>query len=410
MMSLKRWFITGLAFVSAICLAFSQDKGDSVQVHFRQNHTTLQLKFNSNSESLKSAVDSLALHLADSTLRLKDIHVVGGASPEGSIPLNIRLSKGRAATLTQYLADRVALPSDRISYTYLGRDWAGLLELVKEDLDVPYREEVIAMLTDIANNCADGENPKDDNVFKLKNLRFGEPWLYMYRNLFPKLRQASFLATYDWIWGPPPIAAIRDSIRVGTFIAERNYISDYKVDFTPPYALKTNLLYDALLVPNIGIEFGLGTRWSLAANYMYAWWNSDRMHWYHRVYGGDLTLRYWPERNFDGHHIGLSAQALTYDFEYGDLGIIGGEPGGNILDQANFSIGLEYGYSLPLANRLNLDFSLCAGYMWGRFYEYLPMDDCYVWQATKYRSYIGPVKAEISLVYLLDLPRKGGAR
>lgn len=143
---------------------------------------------------------------------------------------------------------------------------------------------------------------------------------------------------------------------------------------------------------------------------MYAWWNSDKIHWYHRVYGGDLTLRYWPKRNFDGHHIGISTQALTYDFEYGDLGIIGGEPGGTILDQANFSIGLEYGYSLPLANRLNLDFSICAGYMWGKFYEYLPMDDCYVWQATKYRSYIGPVKAEISLVYLLDLPRKGGAR
>lgn len=410
MMSLKRWFITGLACVSAICLAFSQDKGDSVQVHFRQNCTTLQLKFNSNSASLESVVDSLELHLADSTLRLRNIQVVGAASPEGSIPLNMRLSKGRAAALTKYLSARVALPSDRITYSYLGRDWAGLLELVKEDPNVPYREETIEMLSDIAKKAGHGENPKDDNIFKLKNLRFGEPWLYMYRNLFPKLRQASFLATYDPIWGPPPLIAIKDSIEVGTSLAGRSYVSECKTGFTPPYALKTNLLYDALLVPNIGIEFGLGTRWSLAANYMYAWWNSDRTHWYHRVYGGDLTLRYWPERNFDGHHIGLSAQALTYDFEFGNLGVLGGEPGGNIFDQANFSIGLEYGYSLPLADRFNLDFSLCAGYMWGKFYEYVPMDDCYVWQATKQRSYIGPVKAEISLVYLLDLPRKGGAR
>ncbi len=410
MMGLKRWFITVCVFVSAICLAFSQDKSDSVQVHFRQNYTTLQLKFNSNSESLEAMVDSLEMHLADSTLRLKDIHVVGAASPEGSIPLNIRLSKGRAAALTKYIVSRVDLPLSRINYDYLGRDWAGLLELVREDPNVPYREETIALLSDIAKNCENGERPEDNNVVKLKNLRFGEPWLYMYNNLFPKLRQSSFVATYDWIWGPPPIAAIRDSIEVATSLAGRSYVSECKTGFTPPYALKTNLLYDALLVPNIGIEFGLGTRWSLAANYMYAWWNSDKIHWYHRVYGGDLTLRYWPKRNFDGHHIGISTQALTYDFEYGDLGIIGGEPGGTILDQANFSIGLEYGYSLPLANRLNLDFSICAGYMWGKFYEYLPMDDCYVWQATKYRSYIGPVKAEISLVYLLDLPRKGGAR
>lgn len=234
MMGLKRWFITVCVFVSAICLAFSQDKSDSVQVHFRQNYTTLQLKFNSNSESLEAMVDSLEMHLADSTLRLKDIHVVGAASPEGSIPLNIRLSKGRAAALTKYIVSRVDLPLSRINYDYLGRDWAGLLELVREDPNVPYREETIALLSDIAKNCENGERPEDNNVVKLKNLRFGEPWLYMYNNLFPKLRQSSFVATYDWIWGPPPIAAIRDSIEVATSLAGRSYVSECKTGFTPP--------------------------------------------------------------------------------------------------------------------------------------------------------------------------------
>lgn len=233
-MSLKRWFITVCVFVSSICLALSQDNGDSVQVHFRQNATILQLKLNSNSESLESVVDSLEVHLADSTLRLKNIQVVGSTSPEGSIAINSRLSRGRASALAKYLGSRVDLPSDRISYTYIVRDWAGLLELVKSDPDVPYREEVIAMLTDITHDCAEGGNPQDDSILKLKGLRFGEPWAYMYNNLFPKLRYASFLATYDWIWGPPPIAGIRDSIEVETFLAGRSYASDYKADFTPP--------------------------------------------------------------------------------------------------------------------------------------------------------------------------------
>lgn len=37
-------------------------------------------------------------------------------------------------------------------------------------------------------------------------------------------------------------------------------------------ALKTNMLYDVLAVPNIGLEFYLGKNWSIAGNWMYGWW------------------------------------------------------------------------------------------------------------------------------------------
>ena len=67
----------------------------------------------------------------------------------------------------------------------------------------------------------------------------------------------------------------------------------------------------------------------------------------------------------------------------------------------NYTIGAEYGYSMPVARRLNIDFSLAAGYMGGRYYEYTPLDGHYVWQATKNRKWIGPTKVEVSLVWLL---------
>lgn len=37
-------------------------------------------------------------------------------------------------------------------------------------------------------------------------------------------------------------------------------------------ALKTNMLYDVLAVPNIGVEFYLGKNWSISGNWMYGWW------------------------------------------------------------------------------------------------------------------------------------------
>ena len=53
------------------------------------------------------------------------------------------------------------------------------------------------------------------------------------------------------------------------------------------------------------------------------------------------------------------------------------------------------------SKRLNLDFSLGLGWIGGQYHEYLPMDDCYVWQSTSRFDYFGPTRLEISLVWLL---------
>ena len=163
-------------------------------------------------------------------------------------------------------------------------------------------------------------------------------------------------------------------------------------------SLQSNLLYDALMIPNIGVEIYLGANLSLDANWNYAWWRIDKSHYYWRTYGGDVALRWWFGRNsrvkpLTAHHIGVYGQMITYDFEFGNNGVL--------ADRWSWAAGLEYGYSLPIAERLNLDISLGVGYHWGEFYEYKPIDKHYVWQATKHRQYIGPTKFEVSLVWLI---------
>ena len=79
--------------------------------------------------------------------------------------------------------------------------------------------------------------------------------------------------------------------------------------------MKTNMLYDALLVPNIGVEFYLGKDWSVGANWMYAWWKTDRRHWYWRTYGGDMVIRKWlgkaaKEKPLTGHHLAYTGRFL----------------------------------------------------------------------------------------------------
>lgn len=162
--------------------------------------------------------------------------------------------------------------------------------------------------------------------------------------------------------------------------------------------VKTNMLYDAALIPNIGVDISLGKRWSIAGNWMYAWWKNDRKHNYWRTYGGDIEMRYWfgsknRKEQLAGHHIGLYGQMITYDFELGGRGYLG--------EKWSYAGGISYGYSLPVGRRFNIDFTLGVGYLEGEYMEYDPIDGHYVWQSTKNRRWYGPTKAEVSLVWLI---------
>ena len=175
-------------------------------------------------------------------------------------------------------------------------------------------------------------------------------------------------------------------------------------------AVKTNLLYDLAFVPNIGLEVSLGKKWSMVGNWMYAWWKCDHRNNYWRTYGGELEFRKWfgpkaSAKPLTGHHLGVYLQGVTYDFEHGKTGY---------LSDFSYGVGIAYGYSAPIARRLNLDFVIGVGYFGGEYKEYLPIDGHYVWQATKDRQWFGPTKAEVSLVWLIGRgnvnAKKGGKR
>lgn len=406
------------------CHIAAQHIQDSVRINFRSGKANLDMDLGENRKVLEDIKEKLQLNANDSVYyRLHKVLVVGGASPEGSIALNKRLSEKRAETLFNYLAQYATFPDSLRHFTFLGRDWKGLLHLADWDLNLPYRDETLALLRRIVRDTQRGATGKTDAVRRLQALRGGRPYKYMYRELFPLLRASSMYIWYQPVVLPPFSAhtSLKQAFHMPVPHLEAPewiVLEPEKEEEGTFMALKTNLLYDALLVPNIGVELYLGKNWSVDANWMYAWWKNDvNRRW--RVYGGDLGVRYWfgsqvEAKPLTGHHVGVYAQMLTYDFCLKEKGYMGGKPGGNIWDKLHYAFGVEYGYSLPIARRLNLDFSLGLGYMGGTYHEYQVMDDCKVWQATKNRRWWGPTKAEVSLVWLLGKTNynkeKGGTR
>lgn len=170
--------------------------------------------------------------------------------------------------------------------------------------------------------------------------------------------------------------------------------------------LKTNGLYDLTLTPNLGLEIELGKGWTIGGNVMYGWW-TDRSRFYWRAFATDIDVRKYFGENLSGHHLGLYAGLMTYDFELGGRGFIC-----DWRDRWGKYAGIDYGYSLPVAKNLNIDFTLGLGYAGGRYKEYLPdfsgFDNKwhYVWQSTGNLHYFGPTRLEISIVWMLDLAGK----
>ena len=412
--------------VTGFC-AIARSECDSVRIYFRQGHSVLEPGLHGNREALKRIADSLRTY-AGPTGRLRRIEVTGGASPEGSVLLNKRLSEKRAKALLEHLSREGGIPDSLLSFTFLGRDWDGLIRLVENDPGVPCRDAVLELLHDIAERCRGGEKAEDANAARLAHFKEGEPYRYMYRKLFPELRATQLCLRYETTSvRQQPIAAgvsfpkpvLRTPAPLSAPVSAPAFAGHTTRTRKPFYmAVKTNMLYDAIAVPNIGVEFYAGRNWSVGANWMYAWWKTDRKHWYWRTYGGELNVRKWfgkraQEKPLQGHHLGVYGQLLTYDFETGGRGYIGGKPGGSLWDKANWGAGVEYGYSLPVAKRLNIDFGIGVGYSGGKYKVYDPEDGCYVDKETKKRRWFGPTKAEISLVWLLghgNENKKGGTK
>lgn len=429
-----RAFAALLAMMFPAFYAGAREVRDTLELRFHQSKTDIDPDLNDGLRNISELMQRLrALHSSDSICRIISVEVTGAASPEGNATVNRRLSEERGSRIFEEIRKEMPLPDSITRFEYLGRDWSGLLHLVENDPDVPWQDEALQLIRQIENRkFATGKDNEDDLVM-LKRLHNGRPYRYMLALHFPKLRRSSLVISMDVEAKIPEIQTleINDTAETATEIVivtdtlqtpapyPAADLAETTVYPQKPHYLdvSTNMLYDALLLPSVGVEYWLGRGWSVAGHWTYGWWKSDSRHFYWRAYGGDITLRRWlgkevRKKPLTGHHFGIYAQVLTYDFELGGKGYMGGIPLGSIFDKCNYGGGIEYGYSMPVGRRLNIDFSLGIGYIGGEYREYVPKDDFYLWTATKRRHWFGPTKVEISLVWLLgrgnENIRKGG--
>lgn len=161
------------------------------------------------------------------------------------------------------------------------------------------------------------------------------------------------------------------------------------------FALRSNGLHDIALIPNVTFEFGRG-RYSGSATWAAAWWGGRNKCW--RMYGGEAEWRcYFGKASgcqaFAGHHAGVFVGLFTYDIKLGEVG--------RQCPDVAASWGVSYGYSFPIARQLNLDLNIGLGFIHSHYTRYRYMCDQHICDGNRKLHYFGPVKAEVSIVWIL---------
>ena len=166
--------------------------------------------------------------------------------------------------------------------------------------------------------------------------------------------------------------------------------------------IKTNLLADALLSPNLGVEIGLKPHWSLDLTGEFNLWTVNEHKWKHWVVQPEA--RYWFCEYFAKHFVGLHVMGGQYNVGNLHNGIhFLGTDLSRLTDHRyqGWAVGggIAYGYSFLLAKHLNLELEIGVGYMYTRFDEF-ECKECGKKTGSGHHNYVGPTKAAVNLVYV----------
>lgn len=413
--------------------AYAASIQDSLRttIYFRPGYSLLELSYRDNAANMKALTQGIQTIKGNPCVQLQHIRILSAASPEGNSALNKRVAKRRGERLRDYLKETLVLPDSIFTVSSAGEDWQGLAALIAKE-KTPWRNKALQIIRHTPEWVTRNGKVVDGRKRQLQNLDGGKAWKYMLDNHFYTLRTGAVVVcevkTLAAESTPSAAEARLEQARLESasqqpasqspssppFPAIPSQVHPSSKSQAPPvasyFALKSNLLYDALLVPNLSLEASIGSGWTLGAGGMFAWWSKDAKHRYWRIYGGDLEIRKYfgtlsKSKPLQGHHLGIYGDFLTYDFEFGAKGY---------QSKVTYAAGIKYGYSHPIANRLNLDFALGIGYLHSNYKTYVPRDGCYVYQETKKRKWLGPTQAEISLVWLLGKgntnKKKGGKK
>ena len=410
-----------LLTVVALCCPFHANaetdsvNSDRYALYYYHDRIDLQEDYLDNAMQMARIKDILAR-----SPRIDSIAIYAYASPEGAPHRNDWLARRRAEVARDFILanlpnDSVLLPQNIILHP-MGENWEGLYEELDSNYHLMNRDRVMKIMR--------ADIPTETKKWRLKQLDNGFTYNYIIHRHMPALRVATWLCVYQPIqeFVPDTMPELNVGLQtlpvpgpsmlmpVDTVLRKKTTI----------LALKTNLLYDALTLVNYSIEVPITERFSALWYHQFPWWTwgqADNQYcirflsigaegrWWFKPMPRPQIGKSVQRDKLMGHFVGLYAESGKWDFEWGRSICHQGE---------HWSVGLSYGYSMPLGRYFNMEFSLSVGYASIPYRKFEPSEDYEIlWRDPEKQGrwhYFGPTKAQISLVVPIRVKviKKGG--
>jgi len=162
------------------------------------------------------------------------------------------------------------------------------------------------------------------------------------------------------------------------------------------FALRTNLIYDALLVPNLGLEWRVNENWAVKLDAGGSSWGSETGK-VQKLWFVNPEVRYYMG-NARRFYVGAGGNYAEYNVYKGVLGSIVSKDTG--YQGSMWNVGATVGYQLPLGRSFALDFNLGLGYTQFKYDSFEMVNEVRVKKdRDRTKNIFGPTQAGVSLVW-----------
>ena len=263
-------------------------------------------------DSVAALVDQV---LQDKRVDFQYLWIGGSASPEGPVAHNYDLGFWRSEILKNFILENTSVNPTLVRTQNLAEDWEGFRRALIKEKDYPYRDRIL----EIIDNTSDWDLRKR----KIRAIDNGKTWHNLIYGLFTPFRNARMVIVckaYNVETKIPPMPPMLLPL------PKENMLPKMDASFLPSaetrfFALKNNLLFDGILVANLGVEIELWRKTSLDIPFVYSPYDirvPDRKI---RLLGSQPEFRYWlGQKAGEGHFVGIHGALLGFNIALNDKG------------------------------------------------------------------------------------------
>lgn len=415
---------------SLFAQAVDNDADSKAKLHYGFAETSLDTALMNNTLSL-SKLECFFDSLEQSPhASVESVVITSFASMEGDVTSNRNYVANRNATAKMLVQTYGNIPDSLITCVDGGIAWMDLRDSVANS-GMQYKEDVLYILDNQPEETWSNGTLVDSRSKHLMDLHGGKPYRYMKEKFFPFFRYSKIRITYTGdlsIEGESSTLTDGDNSAIDLEIVKdtlaRDGVDSSEVEKVlqqpetgevavvkekkimepsspvgksamPEFAVKTNALLLMSGIANVGVEVGIGDRFSFDFPIVYSPY-TIKSYYKLRLLAFQPEFRYWFNSFSKGHFLGLTGNlawfnvALDMNNRYQDSN-----------NRPLIGAGISYGYSWRILPSLSVEFTVGAGYA-NTHYDVFYNVENGIMYTSGVKDYFGLTKVGINLVYMIN--------